>query len=206
MISISSYLISGVYTNCYLLEDTETGNMIVIDPGGRNDALVDRIKKSKGKLEYILLTHGHYDHIIYVAKMKELFDPVICCSEIEKPLIEDGTINDMGYTFYEIERFDIDRGLKDKEEIEFGGSTIRFMLTPGHTAGSGIYIMDDIIFSGDTIFRTSVGRCDLPTGDPAEMNRSIRKIAGLKGDYRILPGHDRETTLNFERKFNPYFP
>lgn len=206
MINISCYLISGVYTNCYLLEDTQTGDLLVIDPGGENRALLDRINKAKGKLRYILLTHGHYDHIMYVHELEKLFSPVICVGEIEKPLIENGTLNNFDYYSYDIKKFDIDKALKDGDEISFGGSNVKFMLTPGHTAGSGIYIMDNCIFSGDTIFRTSVGRCDLPTGDPAQMMKSLERISSLKGDYTIYPGHDRETSLDFERKHNPYFP
>ena len=205
MVNIETVVLNEVYTNCYLLTDEKTGEMAVIDPGFYSAALTKRLDLSGKKLKYILLTHGHYDHILYVSELKNRYGGEVCISKVEKPLVENGSLNAM-ISFYEIKPFDIDIALDDNDCVYLGDQKIEFMLTPGHTKGSGIYIMDDVIFSGDTVFCRSIGRTDLPTGDQSEMFRSLERISKLPGDYTICPGHDRKTTLEYERKYNPYFP
>ena len=204
MLNIYPFLIRNVYTNCYLLEDSESGKLLVIDPGGKNTDLLKKIDELCGSLEYILLTHGHYDHIMYVSELEKRYHPLICVGKYEKYGIESGSLNNFGH-IADIESFEIGRTLDDGDMIELGETKITFMHTPGHTPGSGIFISENIIFSGDTVFRFSIGRTDLPGGSVSQMQRSLRKIAALEGDYIIYPGHDTSTTLGNERRFNPYF-
>ena len=171
MIDVKIFNVTVLMTNCCLLTDRKTGKMAVTDPGAPNEELNSEIEKNGGKLEYVILTHGHYDHISYAKQLAEKFDAKIL--------------------------------LKDGDKFMLGNTEIKYITTPGHTSGCGSYIFDDTIISGDTLFCESYGRTDLPTGDDAEMAKSIRKLKNLEGDYRVIPGHGPTTTLDHERKYNP---
>lgn len=204
MIKIMCFVIGMIGTNCYLIEDEATGELAVVDPADHSDRLLEEIDKRGGKLIYILLTHGHYDHIIGVAELCERYRPTVCASEKEVMLIAEPSYNLSKNHGISIDPFTVDRPLKDGDTVMLGESEIRFMLTPGHTMGSGCYIVDDSIFSGDTLFCTSVGRTDFPTSSMRDMMQSVTRLKNLEGDYDVYPGHDIFTTLNKERKHNPF--
>ena len=204
MIKIDYDVVGMIGTNCYLIEDEDSGELAVIDPGDRSDAIIAEIDRRGGKLRYILLTHGHYDHILGAAELCERYHPTVCAAEKELPLIGEPAYNLSKNHGLSITPFTVDRPLKDGEVILLGQTKITFILTPGHTMGSGCYIVDGCIFSGDTLFCTSIGRTDFPTSSMTEMMRSVTRLKELEGDYRVFPGHDVFTTLDQERKFNPY--
>lgn len=204
MIRIDYDVVGMIGTNCYLIEDAVSGELAIVDPGDHSDALIAEIDRRGGKLRYILLTHGHYDHIIGVAELCARYRPAVCASEKELMLIGEPSYNLSKKHGITIAPFTVDRPLKDGEAVTLGDSTIRFLLTPGHTMGSGCYVVDDCIFSGDTLFCMSVGRTDFPTSSMHDMMRSVERLKGLDGDYRVFPGHDRFTMLDQERRFNPY--
>ena len=204
MIKIDYVTVGMIETNCYLREDEATGTRAVIDPGDHSDALIAELDRRGGALDYILLTHGHYDHILGAAELVERYHPTVCASEKELALIGEPSWNLSKNHGLTIKPFTVDRALKDGETIDFGESTITFLLTPGHTMGSGCYLVDDAIFSGDTLFCTGIGRTDFPTSSMQDMMQSIRRLRDLEGDYRVYPGHDMFSTLNQERKYNPY--
>ena len=207
MISIKCYVIGMIGTNCYLVEDEATGAMAVIDPADHSDALIKEIDArigTGGRLAYILLTHGHYDHITGAAELCERYHPTVCASEKELTVIAEPGYNLSKNHGISIAPFTVDRPLKDGDTIMLGESEIRFILTPGHTMGSGCYIVDDSIFSGDTLFCSSVGRTDFPTSSMRDMMRSVERLKNLDGDYDVYPGHDIFTTLDRERKHNPF--
>lgn len=191
---------SGGYgCNSYIV--TEDGkNAVVIDCA--SPEVYDECIERNLKPVAVLLTHGHYDHVSGCSKFYENGVPVYC-GESEKDLIFSG-----GYlslcTWLNIPKFEIHKALKDGEEITLGGITFKTIATPGHTAGSVCYIAENNIFSGDTLFFKSVGRCDLPTGNTKQLSDSLKKLLSLDGDYKVYCGHSSETTLGFERKFNPY--
>ena len=204
MIKIMCFVIGMIGTNCYLIEDEATGELAVVDPADHSDRLLEEIDKRGGKLSYILLTHGHYDHIIGAAELCERYHPTVCASEKEVMLIAEPSYNLSKNHGISIEPFTVDRPLKDGDTVMLGESEIRFILTPGHTMGSGCYIADDSIFSGDTLFCTSVGRTDFPTSSMRDMMQSVTRLKNLEGDYDVYPGHDIFTTLDRERKYNPF--
>lgn len=204
MIKIICFVIGMIGTNCYLIEDEATGEMAVVDPADHCDELLKAIDERGGKLSYILLTHGHYDHITGAAELCERYHPTVCASETEVALIADPALNLSKNHGIEIAPFTVDRPLKDGDTVTLGESGIRFIQTPGHTAGSGCYIADDCIFSGDTLFCTSVGRTDFPTSSMRDMMHSVARLKNLEGDYNVYPGHDMFTTLDRERKYNPF--
>lgn len=204
MIKIDYVTVGMIATNCYLIEDEATGTRAVIDPGEHSDALIAELDRRGGTLDYLLLTHGHYDHILGAAELVERYHPTVCASEKELVLIGDPSRNLSKNHGLTVKPFTVDRALKDGETIAFGESTITFLLTPGHTMGSGCYLVDDALFSGDTLFCTGIGRTDFPTSSVQDMMKSIARLRDLEGDYHVYPGHDMFSTLSQERKYNPY--
>lgn len=192
--------------NSYILRDTETGKSAVIDPGVYNESLESLLKeKGINELDYILLTHGHFDHICGVYKLKEGFsgkvliheEDAVCLSNPDWSL----TNSVRGYEQLPLEA---DAFVCDGDKISLGNTEISVMHTPGHTKGSVMYISDGFIFSGDTLFRGSMGRTDLPGGSTKTIFRSLRAVGQMEGEYRILPGHGEETSLSYEKRNNRY--
>ena len=198
-------IVVGVYAvNCYIVYN-DNKNGFIVDPGGDSDDIIKFIDEEKIKLKFILLTHGHADHIGAVKIIKEKYNLSIYASIKEKDLLEDPILNLSKSIppFKDIELI-ADRWLYDEEIIDFYGEKLYIMETPGHTIGSICILMDGVIFSGDTLFRMSIGRSDLPTGSFDEIINSVKKLYNLKKDYRILPGHGAESNLQFERENNPF--
>jgi len=198
-------IVVGVYAvNCYIVYD-DNKNGFIVDPGGDSDDIIKFIDEEKIKLKFILLTHGHADHIGAVKIIKEKYNLSIYASIKEKDLLKDPIINLSKSIppFKDIELI-ADRWLYDEEVIDFYGEKLYIMETPGHTIGSICICMDGVVFSGDTLFRMSIGRSDLPTGSFDEIINSVKKLYNLKKDYRILPGHGAESNLQFERENNPF--
>ncbi len=204
MIKIYHFVVGMIQTNCYLLEDEATGSLAVIDPGDECAALYEQIDKLGGKLEYLLLTHGHYDHILGAAALCERYHPTVCACSDEMELLQNGLYNRTSVHNIRLNAFHVDRLLKDGDKIMLGESELTFIHTPGHTAGSGCYLVDDLMFSGDTIFCESIGRTDFETSDPRAMMSSVSRIQKLETDYNIFPGHGMFSTLEHERKYNPF--
>ncbi|MEB3072165.1 MBL fold metallo-hydrolase [Parvimonas sp. C2] len=198
-------IVVGVYAvNCYIVYN-DNKNGFIVDPGGDSDDIIKFIDEEKIKLKFILLTHGHADHIGAVKIIKEKYNLSIYASIKEKDLLKDPIINLSKSIppFKDIELI-ADRWLYDEEVIDFYGEKLYIMETPGHTIGSICICMDGVVFSGDTLFRMSIGRSDLPTGSFDEIINSVKKLYNLKKDYRILPGHGAESNLQFERENNPF--
>ncbi len=204
MMNITCFVIGMIGTNVYLLEDEATGKLAVIDPADHSDELLEQIEEHGGDLAYILLTHGHYDHIMGVAELCEKYHPTVCASRVELPVIEEPSYNLSKYHDITVKPFTVDRALEDGDTVMLGETELRFILTPGHTMGSGCYMTDDCIFSGDTLFCSSVGRTDFPTSSMRDMMASVERLKNLEGDYRVYPGHDIFTSLERERKHNPF--
>ena len=185
-------------TNCYFLIDDEANKAALIDPGGDADRLEAILKDLGVELEYILLTHGHYDHTTGVPDLHEAFPNA-------KIYIHQADANGAGRALFPLagqvdELFLYDEG----DTLEMGSLTIRVMHTPGHTEGSVCLLVDDVIFAGDTLFCHSCGRTDLPGGSPEALTASLARLKALEGDYRVMPGHNRATTLAIEREYNPF--
>lgn len=196
-----------VDTNCYIAYDVQTREAIMIDPGAVSAELNDAIEKLKGfDFRYILLTHGHFDHIGAAAYYEKLTGAKILIHELDEKFILDGNLN-LGYNSEEakVEPFKAYKLLKDNDSIEVFGKNIKVLHTPGHTCGSCCYIIDDIIFTGDTVMKLSVGRTDFPTGSISDLMKSVEKLKSLDGNYKLYPGHMDSTDLDYECKNNFYF-
>ncbi|WP_101909560.1 MBL fold metallo-hydrolase [Marasmitruncus massiliensis] len=192
-------------TNCYIVAD-DSGKCAVIDPGAQAEKLLDFLETHGFTPEYILLTHGHYDHIGAVKAIAEKYGCKIAIgrndaeqlTDREKSLATSRGLSEKDYLMA------TDLLLAEGDHLTVGNLAFSVLDTPGHTRGGVCYLCGDLLFSGDTLFCGDVGRCDLYGGNFIMMQESLKKLAALKGDFRVLPGHGPESTLDQERMQNPY--
>ncbi len=188
--------------NCYLLLDEASGEAAVIDPGFVNDRLLGEI--AKYKVRWILLTHGHFDHIEGVDRLRALTGAPSAAFRTEGAFAADPAQNGSLLMFGRPIACTVDHLLEDGETIHVGAVPVQVLHTPGHTAGGCCYVTPEAVFTGDTLMGYSVGRCDLPTGDEAALAVSLQKLAALPGDPAICGGHGPVTRLSEEKRRNPY--
>lgn len=196
-----------VNTNCYIAIDEKSGESVVIDPGEYTQKLVDKIDENNLKVKYILLTHGHFDHILGVNDLKKKTEAKILIHENDAKCLENEEDSLMTHIGKGIQVPCVaDRVFHDGDIINFGESSLQVLHTPGHTKGSVCFVSEEerSIFTGDTIFYRTYGRTDFPGGSDEEMLLSLYRIYGMRGDYTLYPGHGIVTTLEKERKTNRY--
>lgn len=188
--------------NCSLIIDEKTNQSALVDCNEFSQKMIDMIGDTD--LKYILLTHGHFDHIIGVKSVKEKYGAQVVISKEDEPMLNSSKLSLAVFCNVPQNNVDADIIVKDGDEITLGEIKIKVMATPGHTSGSVCYIAENCIFSGDTLFYCSCGRTDFPSGSPEQMMSSLQKLKALDGDYKVYTGHNNLTTLDFERKNNPY--
>lgn len=206
MIKIMSRVLGMISTNCYLLVNPENSESIIVDPADSPELVEELVVKSESKPQAILLTHGHFDHVGAALALKDMYGIKIYASKDEEMLLASPDINLSGAYGMNIS-FKADEWLRDGQEIDIAGFHIKAIHTPGHTAGSMCYYIEDekTLMSGDTLFECSVGRTDFPTSSGAAMNASLRdKLAVLPDDVDVFPGHGEFTTIGYEKINNPF--
>ena len=156
------------------------------------------------KLRYILLTHGHFDHISGVKALKEDFGGDVVIHREDAGCLYDKSKSLASKFFFPQHDVTADVLVDDGQRLPFGEGEIEVIHTPGHTKGSVCYTIEDIMLSGDTLFKSSIGRTDFPGGSFEEIKASLKKLAALEKNYTVYPGHDVSTTLEREKKYNPY--
>lgn len=202
MIEIKNFKVGEISTNCYIVKDLEENCSVIIDPGGEISNFESEIS-NVGKVEYILLTHGHFDHIFKAKEYSELTGAKIAISELDSEFTNNNYLN-MSERYLrrsniKLKNFDADILLRDGDTLPFGKNTIKVISTPGHTQGSVCYIINDAIFSGDTLFCNDCGATRFPTGNAGNLNTSLKKLYSLEGDYKLYPGHSDFSLLSNER-------
>ena len=189
-------------TNCYLVWDNISKDAVVIDPADDEERIFDWIEKEGLELKAVLLTHGHFDHVMAVNAIKEKYGVKSYIHELEQEVLGDAKKN-CAYMINSSFTGEADVYVKDEEELQFGVLHLRVLHTPGHTQGGVCYYFDqaNTLFSGDTMFCRNVGRDDLPTGNGAALQKSIReKLLVLPEEVIVFPGHNGPTTIGAEKK------
>ncbi|QHQ61199.1 MBL fold metallo-hydrolase [Anaerocolumna sedimenticola] len=203
---IQSYVLGVVSTNCYIVSNENTKEAIIIDPADQASVITNLLKEQGLHPVAILLTHGHFDHIMAAEEVAKYYHIPVIAGEAEKELLADPDLNG-GYMIRKNITLKADQLIQDKDQITLAGLKIQMIHTPGHTAGGMCYYFDKekILISGDTLFLESVGRTDLPTGNAKTLIESIKqKLMVLPDDVMVCPGHGDRTTIGYERTHNPY--
>lgn len=190
--------------NVYVLVDENSKKCAVIDPGGARLDILGYIKENDLSLEYILLTHGHGDHIGAAKKLREETNAKIVAHREEKEILLDKKKNLSSMMHCGAQEFDADIYVNDKEKLELGELKLTFLHTPGHTKGSMCIRVGNEMFTGDTLFAGSMGRTDLYSGDDRQMVKSLTKLSKYEDNINIYPGHGPDSTLGYEKRTNPY--
>ena len=190
--------VGPIGTNCYFLQDEESGLMAIIDPGDDWERILHQVKKAEGEVKYILLTHGHYDHTTAVPDLVKALPGV-------QVYIHQADANGAGSQLFPLAAQVKDLNNYDEgDTLSLGSLTIEVLHTPGHSKGSVTLKVGDVLFTGDTLFCGSCGRTDLRGGSYEEIMASLKRLGELEGDFHVCPGHDRTSTLERERKYNPF--
>ena len=199
---VKSSSFGNMDNNCYLIVDEKTNKSALVDCSEYSEKMINLIGNTD--LEYILLTHGHCDHIAGAKQIKEKYNAKIVIAANDEPMLHSGRLSLAVFIGGEQNDADADVIVKDNDKIILGDTEISVISTPGHTKGSVCYLVENSLFSGDTLFYCSCGRTDFPSGSVEEMMNSLKRLKSLEGDYTVYTGHGSHTTLNFERKNNPY--
>ncbi|MBO4862564.1 MAG: MBL fold metallo-hydrolase [Firmicutes bacterium] len=200
--NINRYVANNAFgTNAYLVWDEESRKAFIVDPGSALPAAEQTIEKEGLELEYIIITHAHGDHTGGINAFREKYPDVkLVASRAERKLLYDrhASFGKGGYT--------ADIEVRDGDVMNVGAIELKFIDCPGHTAGGmSIYADKKVLFSGDTLFHASVGRTDLPGGDWDVLTETIKtKLYVLPDDTVVLPGHMDETTIGWEKRYNPF--
>ncbi len=185
--------------NNYLL--TDGNEAVLIDCSEVKQEILDELKDKT--LKYILLTHGHFDHVLGVNGMKECTGAKILVHKDDISRMEESANIMQTFGVIGVETPKADDYINDNDILKFGNTEIKVIHTPGHTEGCVCYLIDGKLFSGDTLFRDSVGRCDLPGGNFSKLSDSIKNILFKLDDNMVVyPGHGPETTIGYEKKYN----
>lgn len=192
--------------NTYLVEDEATKKAFIVDPGGYNPELTDKVRKEGLEVEYIILTHGHGDHIGGVrGHMIDFPDAKVVADADEMPMLHDPNMNMSNMLFSHPVTIHPDILVKDGDLLPFGSAELKFLHTPGHSPGGMCILVGNAVFSGDTLFCQSVGRTDFPGSSFRELLESIHdKLFTLPDDTQVFPGHMGTTEIGYEKENNPF--
>ena len=194
MLKVNVLTLGAYQVNCYIIHDEKSTSCCVVDPGYEADTILDKLSELGLTLEAILLTHGHFDH---VGAVRDLAADTgcqvwLCADDLSLPT--NLTAGKLYYT----------QTYAEGSQLNLAGLDISVLQTPGHTPGSVCLLVEDTLFSGDTLFAGSCGRTDLPGGSWADMQASLKRLSQIDANLWVLPGHGESTMLASEKKYNPY--
>ena len=201
MVNIKKITAGPIETNTYVIYDDKKKG-VIIDPGFKSLELLEFIKKGKLKIEYLLITHGHFDHVCFVKDLQEETGAQIAMSEKDLDMIEQSHAWAGQQMGYELKYFMPDVLLEDCDDLKVGDIKLKVITTPGHSPGGLCFYLEEerVLFSGDTLFASAVGRTDLPFASEEQIWKSINeKLFVLSDEVKVLPGHGKETTIGQEK-------
>ena len=206
---IKRFALGALWTNCYVISDANSEG-IVIDPGGPASEVEEYIRVNDIRLHWIILTHGHGDHIGGVSELRNLSENGIAIHVEDADCLIDANKNLSAFMGTSVELPSADKKLNEGDILKVGDMSVNVIHTPGHTLGGiCLYITEgdeDVLISGDTLFARSIGRSDLSGGDEDILTNSLKKLVDFPDKLRVLPGHGPETTIGAEKLYNPYWP
>lgn len=204
---IGKFVLGPVGTNCYIVSSEKNKECFVIDPAACPPEFISYIKDMGMKVKAVLLTHGHFDHIMGLDEFLKEFPVPVYAHEAERELLESAELNSSASMLGQPYTFSGAEYVTDRQELEVAGFAVQVIYTPGHTAGGCCYYIpaENVLFSGDTLFHGSIGRTDLPTGSMGQLVNSIRdRLFVLPDETKVCPGHMDETAIGYEKKYNPF--
>lgn len=204
---VEGYQVGQIMTNCYLVSNEETKELVIIDPGDQADLLARKIDESGAKPMAILLTHGHFDHVLAVNELAEQYQIPVYAHENEKKQLHSTAVEFFPHLGRSGE-IRVDHFISGEPLLKLAGFEIKVLMTPGHTQGGVCYYFEKegLLFSGDTLFFGSIGRTDFPGGSYKDLIQSVEtKLFPLPEDVIVYPGHNNATSIGFEKQNNPFF-
>jgi hydroxyacylglutathione hydrolase len=206
-LDVQMLTVGPVAENCFVLRREGSGSGLIVDPGDEPERILKTVEEMGVRIEAILITHCHFDHIGAVSPVATITGAPVYCPKLEVPVLADIMAFVPFSGFGPFESYDADETVEGGEELELAGLTIDVISTPGHSPGHVTYSLrgEEAIFSGDVLFQGSVGRVDLPGGDGPTLMRSIATLVeSLPPETGVYPGHMGVTTLGAERASNPF--
>ena len=204
---VGKFVLGPVATNCYIGINEETKECFIVDPATCPPEFVSYIKNAGLTVKAVLLTHGHFDHIMGLDALLKEFPVPVYAHEAEREVLESEQLNSSASMLGQPYSFSGADYVTNRQELRIAGFEILVIYTPGHTIGGCCYYIEKekALFSGDTLFHGSVGRTDLPTGSMGQLVSSVRdRLFVLPDDTQVYPGHMEETTIGYEKKYNPF--
>ncbi len=204
---IESLCLGMVMTNVYFLQNEETKQMLIVDPSDSAQTIFSKVESMQGIPVGVLLTHGHYDHIMAAREVADKYNIPIIAPQAEEKLLADPALNLSVMSGLGQVSVKPDILVNDNDESPVDGFKFKVLMTPGHTSGSCCYYFyeDKALISGDTLFYGSCGRTDFPTSSGADMRTSLKRlVTELPEDVKVYPGHDAYTSIGFEKRMNPF--
>lgn len=202
---LEGFPVGALEANCYIVGCRETGEAAVVDPGAEGERILSRLERLGLKCRYIILTHGHADHIGALARVREATGAQVLIHERDAGMLTSPARNMSMFVGQALRLEPADRLLNDGDEIQVGNLTLKVLHTPGHTPGGICLHLDDALITGDTLFAGSVGRSDFPGGSHEQLINSIKKkLLAFPPQTRVLPGHGPASTIGEEAADNPF--
>ncbi len=199
---IKKLTLGHIAVNCYLLGDESSA--VVIDPGFEAEEAVNFLKNSQNKERLIILTHAHYDHIGFALELSRKTNTKIAIGKFDNDALKNSYVNLAVMFHTELEPFSADMLLKEGDILTVGNIELKVLHTPGHTVGSISLLACDVLFSGDTLFKESIGRTDFLGGSFGEIEKSVKRLYTLPESTVVMCGHGEDTAIGYEKNHNPY--